>query len=80
MTWKQDGNAVRGEIKQAEPFYRVQLEVETIGVNGESVVHLVDTKEAQTELNWPVSFQVRDVVVDPHYRILHWTPSIEAPK
>jgi hypothetical protein len=80
VTWKQDGNTVRGEIKQAEPFYRVQLEVETIGVNGESVVHMVDTKEVQTELNWPVSFQVRDVVVDPHYHILHWTPSIEAPK
>jgi Peptidase family M1 domain len=79
-TWKQEAGAVHGEIKQAEPFYRLQIEVETIGVNGESVVHLVDAKEAEAKFDWPASFQVRDVVVDPHYRILHWIPSIEAPK
>jgi hypothetical protein len=78
ITWKQDDGTVRGEITQIAPFYRAKLEVETQGANGESIMHTVDVAGGRTEFAWPVAFRVRSIVLDPHFRVLHWLPDLRA--
>jgi hypothetical protein len=74
LTWKQEGSVLKGEITQAEPFYRAQIEMETQGTNGESATHTLNVDGPRTEFNWPVGFQVQSVVLDPHFYVLHWVP------
>jgi hypothetical protein len=69
---------VRGEITQSAPFYRAKLEVESQGANGESVTHTVDVAGESTKFSWPITFRVRAVVLDPHFRVLHWLPGLRS--
>jgi tetratricopeptide (TPR) repeat protein len=78
VTWKQDEQGVHGEITQTAPFYRAKLEVETQGANGETILRNVDVAGERTEFAWPVSFRIRSVVLDPHFRVLHWLPDLRA--
>jgi tetratricopeptide (TPR) repeat protein len=78
ITWKLDEGAVWGEITQTAPLYRAELEVETQGTNGESITHTVDVAGERTEFSWPVTFRARSVVLDPHFRVLHWLPDLRA--
>ena len=78
VTWKQEGSIVRGAITQAEPLYRAQLEVELQGTNGETMTHTAEVKNSRAEFAWPVNFRVRSVILDPHFRVLHWLPDLRA--
>jgi len=75
ITWKQEGGQVRGEITQAAPFYRAQVQVEIVGPDGQNSEHTLDVNDAKTAFDWPASFHVQSVVVDPHYYVLHWVPN-----
>ena len=50
--------------------------MEIQGVNGERATHLLEVKGERTEFHWPVAFQVRAVVLDPHFQVLHWLPEL----
>lgn len=78
ITWKQDRDGLRGEITQSAPFYRAKLEVEFQGADGESVTHTVDVTGESTKFSWPTTFRVRAVVLDPHFRVLHWLPGLRS--
>ena len=78
VTWQQMGERVRGTIAQQTPLYRERLEVELIGTDGEHATHTVDASAATTRIAWAVPFRVRSVVLDPHFKVLHWEPGLHA--
>jgi tetratricopeptide (TPR) repeat protein len=78
ITWRQDRDGLRGEITQSAPFYRAKLEVESQGANGESVTHTVYVAGESTKFSSPITFRVRAVVLDPHFRVLHWLPGLRS--
>ena len=78
VTWKQTAGSVSGEVSQVAPAYRAILDAEIQGVNGESITHTLEVDGEHTEFHWPAAFRVRAVVLDPHFRVLHWLPELRA--
>ena len=76
IEWRQEGKIVRGAVTQSAPFYRSRLEVELRGANDERFTTTIEAVNARTEFSWPASFHVRSVIVDPHFRVLHWMPEL----
>jgi hypothetical protein len=69
-----------GEIAVLSPYVARLVAASAIrGANGESLTTAVavDAK-AQTDFSLAVGFAVHDVVLDPSYKILHWTPAYRA--
>src|SRR6185369_4819005 len=78
MSWRQEGDAVRGEITQAEPFFRATLEMQVESGDGRKQSAMIEVNSAKTEFSIPVKFAAKTVVLDPHFRVLHWTPESRA--
>ena len=78
LSWRQEGGIVRGEIKQAQPYFRARLEVEAEGPEGEKQSSSIEVDGAKTEFTLPVKFAAQKVVLDPHFQVLHWTPEYRA--
>jgi tetratricopeptide (TPR) repeat protein len=74
VTWKREGQSIKGVITQAAPYYRALVEVQIDGECGSSVRRL-NIRGPRTEFNWPVRFAAKSVTVDPHFLVLHWTPA-----
>ena len=78
LSWRQEGDAVRGEITQAAPHYRATLEVQAESRAGEKQSLMVEVDGAKTAFTLPVKFTAQTVVLDPHYQVLRWTPEYRA--
>jgi hypothetical protein len=74
LAWKQEGESVRGVITQSAPYYRATLEVLAEGDEDNRFVREVEVSGARTEFVLPVKFRARAVVLDPHFKVLRWTP------
>lgn len=73
--WRQAGGRLRLQIDQAGLPYRAQVEVLIRGSNGRRLTRRVELRERQSQVDWPVAFPVRAVIVDPAFEVLHWTPA-----
>jgi hypothetical protein len=73
LSWTQAGRTVRGIIRQAEPSYRATLEVELKGAD-RNLLKVIKVVGGQTAFKFAAPFKVEAVVVDPHYKVLRWTP------
>ncbi len=78
ITWKQEGNEVRGVITQTEPLYQLKLEVVAESSNGKRSKKEIDVNGAQTEFTMKSGSKVSSVVVDPLFYVPHWTPEYKA--
>jgi aminopeptidase N len=79
LSWRQDNGRLVGTIVQKPPFYRATLDVEVTGSNGVIITTRVDVSaEGSTEFTLPVTFDVKNVALDPSYKILRWTPDYKA--
>src|ERR1044072_4615533 len=78
VTWRQEGNAVRGAITQPQPYFRAPVEVLIEGGDYQSAVQTVELRSERTEFSFAVKFPARAVTVDPHYLVLHRTPELRA--
>jgi hypothetical protein len=78
LTWRQEGDALRGELTQAPPFFRATLEVLATGRDGQRQSALIEVDGAKTEFTQPLGFAAQTVVFDPHFRVLRWTPEYRA--
>ena len=77
LQWTQNGAAVSGAVTQSAPFYRARLEIETRGPCGVQS-HWLDVDEAETAFRFDAPCAMESVTLDPHYRVLRWTPAFHA--
>ena len=80
VSWKQEGDAVRGMITQAQPSYRTTIEVLVEGDEYQTSLHTIELRDERTEFSFPVKFRARSVTVDPHFLVLNRTPQFRALK
>ena len=77
LTWKQEGQTLRGTVSQSAPYFRADLEIEIQGA-GSKILKVVQINKEQAAFEWTVPFRVETVTLDPHYRVLRWTPEFRA--
>jgi hypothetical protein len=78
LSWRQEGETVRGEITQAQPYYRATLEVQAESSEGRKQSSMVEVDGAKTEFTLPLKFVAQTVTLDPHFQALRWTPEYRA--
>jgi aminopeptidase N len=80
LTWTQRGDSVSGTITQPEPYYRAHLTVELRGqgAEGRKLSRVVEIVGASATFSVAPGFHVIDVVLDPMYQVLRWTPDFHA--
>lgn len=78
LSWRQEGENVRGEITQAQPYYRATLEVQAQSPDGRKQSAMIEVDGAKTEFTLPVKFVARTVELDPNFQVLRWTPEYRA--
>ena len=78
LTWKQDGDTVRGTVTQRAPYYRATLKVEARGAAGEKTDYSVVIDSTSGTFQFPARFRVQQVELDPDYEVLRWTPQFHA--
>ena len=78
MQWKQIKNAVSIIVTQNAPYYRATLELSVLGYSCRHISKSVRVSGPRTEISVDAPFLVRQVVLDPHFTVLHWTPEYRA--
>ncbi len=78
LSWRQEGETVRGEITQSPPYFRAALEVQAESRDGQKQSAQVEVDGAKTEFTLPLKFSAQTVVLDPHFQVLRWTPEYRA--
>ncbi|HEX8172713.1 MAG TPA: M1 family aminopeptidase [Thermoanaerobaculia bacterium] len=75
LAWTQANGRVQLVVTQPPPFFRAPLEVELRGAE-KSLRTVVDVSGGETRVEVPADFEVLAAELDPHYRILRWTPEL----
>lgn len=70
IRWNAEEGKVDGRILQAGPLFRLPLEVELQGRNGERQTERIWVEAPETPFVFEAPFDVRWVVLDPHFKIL----------
>jgi hypothetical protein len=79
LSWRQDGDRIAGIVRQPAPYYAASTEIRVEGAGGETFTAIVEIAAApDTAFSLRSGFAARDVVLDPHYKILRWTPEYRA--
>jgi hypothetical protein len=79
LSWRQDGDQIAGIVRQPAPYYAAYVEVRVDGVSGETSTDIIEVAAApETTFSLRPGFAARDVVLDPSYKILRWTPDYRA--
>jgi hypothetical protein len=78
MTWKQEGATLSGIITQSPPYYQATVEIQAKSSDCQQITRTVDIRGPRTEFALPVKFQVKEVILDPDFKVLHWTPEYRA--
>ena len=79
LSWSQEGDKVTGIVRQPAPYYLARAEVQAVGTNGETLTSIVDVAAAaETTFALRTGFPAHEVIFDPHYKILRWTPEYRA--
>ena len=78
LAWAQRGDSVGGTISQPAPYYRARLTVDLRGAEGQKLSRVVEIVGATATFSVAPGFRVADVVLDPEYAVLRWTPEFRA--
>jgi hypothetical protein len=78
LAWAQRGDSVDGTISQPSPYYRAHLTVELRGAEGQKLTRVVEIVGASAKFSVAPGFRVADVILDPEYEVLRWTPDFRA--
>lgn len=73
IDWQQQQGRLIGILSQSAPYYRLNLELEIQGKNGEKLIKEIEIDSEKKSLDLPVDFSVSNVVIDAHAQIPHWT-------
>jgi len=82
LTWAQEGNRISGMVTQDAESFNATVDVEITFTNGRRIIRQLEIRpQPHTDFDWQVDGKVRDLILDPDYRVLHWTPEYrtEAP-
>ena len=77
LSWQQTDSRLIGSIDQPSPYFRTSMEIQVKGEN-QSLWKTIEITGEQTTFQFNVPFKADSVLIDPHYKILHWTPDIRA--
>jgi hypothetical protein len=79
LTWRQEGDQIAGVVRQPAPYYAVRVEIRVDGGGEQTSTEIVEVAAApETAFSLRPGFAARDVVLDPAYKILRWTPEYRA--
>ncbi len=78
LAWRLDGRVVRGTILQDPPHFRTRVEVRLEGPGCTPALQTIEVRGARTEFHFTAACRVEAVLLDPAYRVLHWTPEYKA--
>jgi tetratricopeptide (TPR) repeat protein len=79
LSWKREDRGVKIVIEQPpDNVYQATLPVAVIGPAGQRFVTNVNVAGPLTEVHVPSKFVVEDVLLDPKFEILRWTPEYRA--
>jgi hypothetical protein len=78
LSWRQEGELVRGTISQTAPDYRAHLRIDARGARGERNSQVIDVSGASTAFELKPGFTVVGIDLDPDYEVLRWTPEYHA--
>lgn len=79
LSWKRQDRGVNVVIEQpADNIYQVALPVAVIGPSGQRFLKKVNIVGQLTEVQIPTKFVVQDVLLDPQFEVLRWTPEYRA--
>lgn len=78
LKWSQDNDQVKGTILQEDPAYRLGVPIAIRYADGGSEIFRVSVKGASTPFARTVKGQVSEVLIDPHFETLHYTPELKA--
>jgi len=78
LTWKQTGRILSLTIRQTGEPKRVRVPVEIRAHGRRPLTKTVFVNGAMTTVMTAVAGRVSDVVLDPQYRVLRWTPQFHA--
>jgi hypothetical protein len=76
LHWTRISGGVSGTIAQGAPAFRATVPIEVRGSAGERVLMNVWVGDTASQFSVHVPFAARDVVLDPEYRVLRWTPAV----
>jgi len=82
LTWVQEDNRIRGAVSQSSPIFSGVVDVEITFKSGRRTVRPLEIQpQIRSDFSWQVDDEVRDLALDPEYKVLHWTPQYhtEAP-
>jgi tetratricopeptide (TPR) repeat protein len=75
LSWKAEKRGVKVVIEQPDNnIYQATLPVAVIGPAGQSFVKNVNVTGPLTEIQVPTKFVVQNVLLDPKFEVLRWTP------
>jgi len=73
MKWYQVGDSLSIQINQGEPFYRIDsIEVNIISKDSRIRQQVISLDRKQEGISLNVNFQVKQVIIDPYFKVLHW--------
>jgi tetratricopeptide (TPR) repeat protein len=79
MSWKRESAGVKVAVEQSlDNTYQLILPLRIIGPAGHTVVMNVNIAGPLTEVSIPTDFAVNEVVLDPEFKVLRWTPEYRA--
>jgi hypothetical protein len=71
--WKQSGDSLHIEVTQKEPYYRIDnLELDIISKDNKILQRTIAIHGQKSNISIPVNFEIREVKIDPYFKILHW--------
>jgi len=78
LTSKQDRGILRCKIVQSAPYFRAVVDIQVEDDSCHQIVRSVDIRGPLTEFAWPVKFKVDSVILDPEFKVPHWTTEYRA--
>ncbi len=78
VEWTQTGDRVSGIVAQRGDPYDLEVDVQLTGARGQTVVRRVAITGTRARFEVDAAFRVRQLELDPHYTVLHWTPEYRA--
>ena len=75
-SWQQRQNKLQLSITQKDSIYHLPLEVLITYNNGTTSLQQITIRDRSNQLQLPVNGEVKEVQVDPYFKVLHWDEAL----